>query len=204
MKKSIAALTITIGLVLASMVIIGAQTTPISPLENPFIGALEVDFQIDLTSGPEIDVGFMWGKYFHIGGGFSFIDMENQPLLGGYLKLGSLTFDILKAKYLCDPYGSIRYMEIKAKGSFLLLPKYKYIPLPLSAGLKYSELRLMRDGRLVYSSQLAPFCGVDVTLNNSKAEIWLELQFPYEISCRRPPYARKEELHFVFGFAGYF
>jgi hypothetical protein len=152
-----------------------------------------------------VDLGFLTRGYFSLGVGASFANEETQELVGGYAKLGILTFDILKGRWFVSPDCTYWYASAKVKAPFGLLPMCETVVWPFSAGFQYAESFHKQGQDSTHLQIWSPFLGIDATINKGQAEIWLELQFPHKHgivwshSQRRT--INQETLQLEFGFA---
>jgi len=175
--------------------------------ENPCFYGFETDLQIGMPSPSFFtwDVGFLTQGYFNLGAGLSLASIETRGMIGVYSKLGILTFDILKGRWMLNPQSNEWYFGCKLKVPLRVIPMCETASWPLSGGFQYVESFLNQSYGYVYLQEFSPFVGIDVPFYRGYAELWIELQFPHShkiivANCERSV-IDKESLQFEFGFS---
>ena len=202
MKEKALVLVLVVVLLFTMSSAIMAQDNPLCP---PFHG-LEVHFQIGANSPSfaGVDLGIISQGYFNLGIGGSISNINTKNFLGGYLKLGILTFDMLKAKCLVNPATNEWYGSFKTKFPFGLVPFGESIVFPFSAGFQYTESYFKNGCNSAHLQEFSTLFGIDVPIYR-QAEVWIELQFPKQHtiyrSCSKQWVKNIDTMQFEMGFA---
>ncbi len=187
-----------------------ARSYPVCPnprIETPCFHGLEVDVQMGMPSPSFVglDVGFLTKGYVNLGAGVSLANTETRDMIGAYAKIGILTFDILKGKWMLNPQSNEWYAICKVKVPFGLVPICENVIFPFSVGIQYVESYLKQGCGYAYLQEFSPFVGIDVPIYDDYAELWIELQFPYDhkiiTTCSEQFVIDKQLLQFEFGFS---